>query len=423
VVGQREALEAARALVQLDDTTYAAVTDLLEKAAKPCAEPAPDADADTERALILKGVAAHAQELLADSTNAQALSLLDSFATAIRGLPRPEVISHTTAADLDDLTNSSTFNPDDYTAGSDTRAQNDGMFQKYTTSCVPTVSEIVRAAEDPIFAFALNADGGVQSPSTASFAARLQKQVLEQNRFCDVSGKQTELTPGQEELFAKSGELPPGVYEVRGFAVPRFATRFLDTLANAVSEGAVSEADEMSLKQSLEGIATDPATTDGAQRALTFLRAANNGFPSDADLETLKGIPLVEGLGLNESYGLDEVASPATHLSYVPYRTPDATPSTDQLGMVEQLLAQGQAVPFDIGTDGVPGGHAMTFLDVRGKTPNRFFLVADPWSGRTEWVTESDLSTPHSNWLDRQFGVGWERIRDVFAQPGLTSRG
>jgi len=59
--------------------------------------------------------------------------------------------------------------------------------------------------------------------------------------------------------------------------------------------------------------------------------------------------------------------------------------------------------------------HAELVTDVRGFKPDREFLIADPGSGKTGWVKESDIANGNTDF----FTVNG-RLSDIF--PGVTSK-
>ena len=88
---------------------------------------------------------------------------------------------------------------------------------------------------------------------------------------------------------------------------------------------------------------------------------------------------------------LNTITSPGTNFQYE-----DTWVGSDGVGNdlddVEANLLDGQDTPFRIGYAG-GGGHFMTMTDVRrDDAGNRTFLVSDPWTGATRWVTEADMT-------------------------------
>jgi hypothetical protein len=64
------------------------------------------------------------------------------------------------------------------------------------------------------------------------------------------------------------------------------------------------------------------------------------------------------------------------------------------LDTIEESLLDGEDVGFRIGYTGGSQGHAMSISDVRRQADGtRQFLVNDPWSGATRWVSEADFSS------------------------------
>jgi hypothetical protein len=66
--------------------------------------------------------------------------------------------------------------------------------------------------------------------------------------------------------------------------------------------------------------------------------------------------------------------------------------------MIEAFVKSGTDVPIGVEWgDGV--GHALLISDVRGAGDKREFLVTDPGTGRTDWVSRQDIINGNTNFF------------------------
>ena len=149
------------------------------------------ADAAAEQALILKALAVRKAQTKARTWDyvksffgkgeaSNSIKEIAQFAHSIRGFDRSALMQFTTVQDIHDE-NTSGINPDSLNgAQNDTKSDNDGLFQRYTDSCVPTTAQIVRGEADPIYALGIHRET-MNNPSEASSASQEQHRVLEQH--------------------------------------------------------------------------------------------------------------------------------------------------------------------------------------------------------------------------------------------------
>ncbi len=317
------------------------------------------------RALFLRAVAARAERMSAPAT----METLRAFAKVVRGL-EPEVLrERATVLDLDSTRNTSGF--DALTlwekrgtirapAGREA-ADDDGLLQRFTSTCGPTVLQMVLAEADPVVAFAISREGRA-SVSSRDGAARFQRAVLEE--FGSVG------IPRHESAVA---------------------ARLNNALGRLVKSGAVTGAQRDALRRYAR--AEGPLDARAAQ-ALAAVRARYDGFPQDRDVTALRAAVLPardEGLWTRDFLAAFEAS--VRHVTGTRYRATEPEDgfargqARQHLDAVERALARGVDVPFGI----VEPAHWMLMTAVRTVAGRREFLVSDPDGGRTAWVTEKDL--------------------------------
>ncbi|MBI3183257.1 MAG: hypothetical protein HYZ28_14055 [Myxococcales bacterium] len=318
-----------------------------------------------KRALLLRAVAARAEQ-----RGEGVLSELRPFAERLAGLEANQARERATVLDLEPERNDYAFNPSALwerrgviheRGEGDFAADNDGLSQRFTASCGPTVIQMMLAEADPLVAFAIH-DAGLRSEATDDPVARFQRELLER-----LGG----IAIGRQE-----GQL---------------RARLRNALGRLESRGRVTDADGKALlRHVLEGGEMDA----GARAALAAVRTAYGSFPDDEALSRLRRerIPKAdEGVGTAEfQRALDTVISPATGIRYVQTAPPEGFArgkAAQHLDEVARALREGNDVPFGI----CEPAHWMLLTAVKGRKPDRSFLVSDPDGGRTAWVTEADL--------------------------------
>jgi hypothetical protein len=61
------------------------------------------------------------------------------------------------------------------------------------------------------------------------------------------------------------------------------------------------------------------------------------------------------------------------------------------------------------------GAHLEVASDVRGHSPNREFLIDDPWSGTTSWVKEAQIASGSTN-----FSAGTGRLSNIYPSSAMA---
>jgi hypothetical protein len=163
ILTNTSAVYAANALIKMTPADYEAVSTALANAGTP---PSAGSDAQTERALILKAVAAR-DERLGDYSQwirtfqpSAAANEITQFANQIRGQNAGSLIERTSVLDLD---------------GDGT---NEALQQRFNDSCVQATLQIAYAEADPIYAWSLHQNDTVHSTSTNGIIAAQQELML-----------------------------------------------------------------------------------------------------------------------------------------------------------------------------------------------------------------------------------------------------
>jgi hypothetical protein len=401
ILGTQQAEQAAQALVDMPQALYDQTKSLLEKAGQgKDGLPVPKSDAGAERALILKAVAARGDRLkeswmdsiksklgFGDSTEAgKAMKEIQGFADEVRGMNRTDLIRTTTAIDVEGA-NTSTVDPNDIRSNSDTQGDNDGLFQRWNDSCGPTTAQITRAEADPVYARQLHKEG-LNNADPNSASAKEQRRVLE-----DVGGgtavsrlglQASEKLTGQLDAAQTAGELSG---EQRN-AVNKF-----------VSNQPLSDAEQA---QANEGLA--------------ILRRRDGGHPDAAEVDAMRANAGKNGNGMRLGDALNDITKQSTHIDYKTQGVGNQGVTDDTLKEWDSRLKNGQDVPIRVTNERNSGGHFMMINDVRGEGDNRRYLISDPWSGKTAWVSQEELKDPSKGAIDRNFGVGWDRVSHYYTE-------
>lgn len=416
VMGRSQAVQAARTLTAMDGPAYDRVNALLASAGQVEGGAPPDASPTTERALILEAVAARSAALTDPGVQENALQEIEWFASQIRGLSRDDLVTQTSVLDLDGGVNASRSDPLDPFQTADQRTDNDGYAQRFTSSCAPAVALMARAEADPLIALLLNRDG-LQNQDPGSDASKFERGVLERARFFSDESRTVILTPEQEIEYRTTGKLPPGVEHDAGAGVSRIGERARkvmdEQLDNAVQGGLLTQDQVDALRKDGRGETLGDTERAGRDAALAFVREKSNGHPTDAELTAMRGDQSQERF-MRLAHALMDLTEPATHTTYLDWETMAPWDS------VARLVEGGRDVPFRLSNPGQPGGHFMMFSDVRMVDGERQFLTSDPWSGRTAWINQSEITNPKSDWPRREFDVFFSQLTNVFAGEELA---
>jgi hypothetical protein len=400
ILGVRQAEQAARALVEMPQDAYDQTKGLLERAGQGRdGLPVSKSDAGAERALILKAVASRADRLdgsfmdsakrffgFGDSTeSAKAMKEIQGFADDVRGMNRTELIRTTTAIDVE-AANTSTVDPNNVTANNDTDGANDGLYQRWEDSCGPTTAQMTRAESDPVYARQLHKDG-INNPSPTSATAEEQKRVLEDNGGVAVS---------------RLGEQASG--------------RLGGQLDRAQAAGDLTGEQRTAIDKFLNNKKLSPEEQAQANAGLAAVRRRENGSPTPAEVSAMRANAGKDGDGMGLGDALNDITQPATGIDYDTKYVGDGGLTDETLGEWDERLLNGQDVPIRVTDSGNNGGHFMMVSDVRGQGDDRRYLVSDPYSGKTAWLSREELLDPSKGAIDREFGIGWDRVSHYYTE-------
>jgi hypothetical protein len=323
------------------------------------------------RGLLLRAMHARLDRLLSS------MAEIEGFAAELDGRSERELLQRATVLDLDSRTNDSLLDP---LVISDRRgvirapvdrnevADNDGLFQRLTASCGPTVVQMMICNADPISAFEVHRHG-LNSDESEGPVADFQRRLLEAAGGVAIGRREAQL---RARLRNGSGRL--------------------------AATGAIDERELAAFRRWFE---KGGPSTERAQRVLSAMREKFGG-PTEAELDRLlRAAPMPDkDVGIGPEELLELVAQHVTPLTGVTYGLAGVFARGQcwrHLDRVERALRDGIDVPFGISEP----GHWMLTTSVKGRAPKRSFLVSDPEGGRTAWVKEKDLRD--GSFVDRQF--------------------
>ena len=63
----------------------------------------------------------------------------------------------------------------------------------------------------------------------------------------------------------------------------------------------------------------------------------------------------------------------------------------------------------------------MMVSDVRGDPGSRSYLVSDPWSGKTDWISERELAISGTSWVENHFGFHKDQLSHFYTGSELQT--
>lgn len=355
VLGVRDAIASARAFARLPRAAQRRVQDALSRAGTGGHR---EADAMRERALVMSALGARGP---------REVDAVLAFAERIRGMHAGDLVRRTTLIDIHDQ-NLVHHDPDRLQGpATDRFGDNDGLYQRFVNTCVPSVAQMMRGERDPIYAFEVNAT--MTRPDPFAGGGAEQAAVLEAHSSAVVSRLGAQQPPLFLDLDVLADALPDSLRD--------------PFLAYAIGRPA------------------DDAQYAQVRTAVAHLNAHGHAVEL-SDLESMRAQRIIPSAGMLFTDGLPAVLG----------------------GRVEEKLFEGRSSlremirGLELGDDYVirvasrAGGHAMLVSDVRGAQGRSFLLVSDPWEGRTAWVSEQDFRS--GRFLYTTFRLGHDAVTHYY---------
>jgi hypothetical protein len=364
-------------LEKMDAGQHARFRQTLDEAGGPPARPG--ADAESERALLHKALAARSEQIDGPA-GPQAMGEISGFADDIRGQNRQELMRMTSPLDIDDV-NTSRLNPDNVRAMNDDAVDNDGLNQRFDTSCGPTTGQILKAEADPVFALSLHKDG--------------------------ISSSQVDGVAGQEQQAALEAGGGTAVSQVGDQAW----SHLKKSLGQMRADGSLSKAEATAFRSYAAG---KREVDGGISATLEKIRARDGGHPTAQELWAMRADGTDKSRGMSGKEAFNAVAGDATHVDY-DYTRVDGGRLPQHLDTLAKKLSDGEDIGLRV-ADGDNPGHYMMIADVRGEGDSQRFQVADPWSGKNAWVSKADLVD--GSFLARDFDLAYPEITHFYADGG-----
>ncbi len=364
---------AVQALLWMPNKEYLRLSALLELSG--------DNSRLTQSFLMLEAVAARADQFSPAQTGAKPsgdLTALEQFADDIRDMNQQTLVDQTSVS---------------MTSSTDSTV----LTQKFTDSCGVTAAELVRAEADPVEALGLNKNNELGQDALNTDTAREQEKVLE-----NYNGPT---------------------------AVPRGRATIITAISNALPSSGCTPEQKDAVLNYLNGI--ELSQQDQLDFAIGITKLENtmgSSFPGADPLrmvrESAAGPSRFAGLRPGTLVNQANTTLDVDGKTGRPWQNmPDdqlfqlylqAGKQVTEVNMAawsarvkvlldraEPLVEQGYDISFSVFWHEW-GGHAMVFTDVR-KEGGREFLVYDPWTGTTQWVTEVDILA--GKWPEGRIGL------------------
>lgn len=308
----------------------------------------------TEQALLLKAMAANPDP-----------ARLVAFARAIRHQPRRELIRLTTLLDLDHAAQTGHLNTlallderPTQAIGADRSKRNDGLMQIYDASCGVASAEVLIGEVDPVYALAVHTQGGAQNAVGYGLSEAMQRTWL--HYFRDV---------------------PRGRLGSYAYARLQHLTQRL------VRSNRITANERNALLRYCAGTST--GLSRSAQRALAAVRRAHR-YPDDATLELMRRArPQQSSQGTDaEQLGIVlERTLGGYGVRFTCHEARAAVLLRDHVDALLRGLRVGDGAI--LGTD----DHWWAIVDAERKQRGHRFLLHDPYTGITDWVTARALAS------------------------------
>jgi hypothetical protein len=264
----------------------------------------------------------------------------------------------------------------------------ESLKQGYENTCAPTVSQITRAEIDPAYARDLSTKGADKVDAE-------QKWLYNNTSDHNLDG------PGNTTHVVVNRADPEVMQKLDTFLLGNLRSQTGGGIPPPV---ALSTDEAVGLSHYAKGRPLTPAEQRALPEAQRKLDSMGNPDFTSQKLETLHSAPKVQGVdeesALKINGNLEMNAHPVTKGD-----------EKEALKAMKARLEAGEPVPFSIAYEGADTGHALIATDYRsGK-----YLVADPYSGKTEWVNEADMRT--GEFADKTFKLGGKARIDGYYAP------
>lgn len=367
IMGRDSALKTARALIEMPPEDFARVRDLLADAAVGARDP------KLEQALLLKAIGAGYTPPRVDSPptlNAPFFERLALFAAGIHGESGPSLLRSTTLVGQETLQ------------------------QRYTHSCGPSVIQMLKGQQDPIFAWELHQGGAIGGLDANTQAARQQKEWLEaggglaipRSLQADVADVQTPYS-----LLAVM-IIPDRLGALQGTKLQdlKVLQQYIGGKIDVPSQQQKSQ-----IARAFEDLHRNYREDLGAIRTATLDRI--HQVVLQCGLAAVDGSNIGTGMPLTPELLLDKTG---LHYDDRGFELIDDDEIDANWDKAAEELDAGRAIPLGIGGGG--SAHFLLLSDVRGEGPGREFLVTDPMDATTSWVSEQALRPKVKEmWLPR----------------------
>lgn len=352
IIGIEQAIRAARALMLMPKEKYLSIVSQLVMAGGTPQQASATADPRIESVLLLKAVAARLDQLTGKAPAAadKAEQDVSKFGDEIRGQDAEQLQSNTSVRD---------------------HGNTDGLMQKFTMTCGPTSIQLVHGEADPINALQVSKDS-------------------------------------KHDLNYRSGVAKEQASYLNKDVVPRSVEDDYHKFNSAfISIGQADLNKAIALQQWIAGLNANPQLVEEGQ-----VLANRLGFPLGRLLEFKSYYPYLSGgpapgwtnsefaqkanAELSSVTGgqFNERAIPLTYQAVAGKMSPVSQLTPADVDALWRQLFRGIDVPMGIMWTG-GGGHFMVFTNCQdtGTTaaPVRSFLLSDPASGKSAWISEANL--------------------------------
>lgn len=362
VISPHQAERAAKAYGALSKDDKAKFDDLMGKAGKGAnGQPARGADPQREQALMLKALGAgHTVDDVKKFAEGEGKGK-----PGIRGMNAEELTKQTTPYDLDG-------------GGKDV-----GLYQQHGNSCAPTVAMMLEHENDPIKCREFE----LMSP-----ADQAKAKATEQAKTLSTSDGMKPLS--RDELI-KNGERLTGFDDQ------------MDKMRKS-SSPLLNQDERAAMARYVNGVPADNNNTAALDSAKKKLAANKDSLSpplnAQSELDAMRTCSQNSGMDSIKAY---QKRADVTGTDPHQYKVDNTDAGKEKaIGQIQTDLQAGKAVPIGVSTEN-GGGHAML---AQQYDPKKGFLISDPMSGKTQWMTKDELK---GGKFKEKFGIDQDRLSSV----------